>query len=216
MNIDTQSVDQAVTAMAEVLADYLHPEEVRLLKSQWQRYSTVSVKMMQQCVLDATRRYPELQAYKSDIRKGFWATLQADSQQTVEADNHNGYNSHNSHNETVKASVPVSELVLAFYTVIEALRSQLSETESRNLFLTMHQTVSQERTFKGHSLNISQFLEGNRPSVPDNEHLLNNLMQLAYVCLCDVAGPVEADEMMFRAAEKAKQSYPKTLVEKLF
>ncbi|MEL0620023.1 hypothetical protein [Psychrobacter proteolyticus] len=210
MNIDTQSVDQAVTAMAEVLADYLHPEEVRLLKSQWQRYSTVSVKMMQQCVLDATRRYPELQAYKSDIRKGFWATLQAGSQQTVKAD------SHNSHNETVKASVPVSELVLAFYTVMEALRSQLSETESRNLFLTMHQTVSQERTFKGHSLNISQFLEGNRPSVPDNEHLLNNLMQLAYVCLCDVAGPVEADEMMFRAAEKAKQNYPKTLVEKLF
>ncbi|MBA6243336.1 MULTISPECIES: hypothetical protein [Psychrobacter] len=210
MNIDTQSVDQAVTAMAEVLADYLHPEEVRLLKSQWQRYSTVSVKMMQQCVLDATRRYPELQACKSDIRKGFWATLQADSQQTVESD------SHNSHNETVKAPVPVSELVLAFYTVIEALRSQLSETESRNLFLTMHQTVSQERTFKGHSLNISQFLEGNRPSVPDNEHLLNNLMQLAYICLCDVAGPVEADEMMFRAAETAKQSYPKTLVEKLF
>ncbi|MGB6926184.1 MULTISPECIES: hypothetical protein [Psychrobacter] len=210
MNIDTQSVDQAVTAMAEVLADYLHPEEVRLLKSQWQRYSTVSVKMMQQCVLDATRRYPELQACKSDIRKGFWATLQADSQQTVESD------SHNSHNETVKAPVPVSELVLAFYTVIEALRSQLSETESRNLFLTMHQTVSQERTFKGHSLNISQFLEGNRPSVPDNEHLLNNLMQLAYICLCDVAGPVEADEMMFRAAKTAKQSYPKTLVEKLF
>ena len=210
MNIDTQSVDQAVTAMAEVLADYLHPEEVRLLKSQWQRYSTVSVKMMQQCVLDATRRYPELQACKSDIRKGFWATLQADSQQTVESD------SHNSHNETVKAPVPVSELVLAFYTVIEALRSQLSETESRNLFLTMHQTVSQERTFKGHSINISQFLEGNRPSVPDNEHLLNNLMQLAYVCLCDVAGPVEADEMMFRAAEKAKQNYTKTLVEKLF
>ncbi len=210
MNIDTQSVDQAVSAMTEILAAYLHPEEVRLLKSQWQRYSSVSVKMMQQCILDATRRYPELQAYKSDIRKGFWATLQADSQQTVEADSHNG------HNKAIKVPVPVSELVLAFYTVVEALRSQLSETESRNLFLTMHQTVSQERTFKGHGLNISQFLEGNRPSVPDNEHLLNNLMQLAYVCLCDVTGPVEADEMMFRAAEKAKQNYPKTLVEKLF
>ena len=105
MNIDTQSVDQAVTAMAEVLADYLHPEEVRLLKSQWQRYSTVSVKMMQQCVLDATRRYPELQAYKSDIRKGFWATLQADSQQTVEVNSHN---SHNGHNKAIKAPVPTA------------------------------------------------------------------------------------------------------------
>ncbi|MFP3355414.1 hypothetical protein R0K04_29140, partial [Pseudoalteromonas sp. SIMBA_153] len=70
--------------------------------------------------MDATRRYPELQAYKSDIRKGFWATLQADSQQTVESDSHNSYNGHN---KAIKAPVPVSELVLAFYTVIEALRS---------------------------------------------------------------------------------------------
>ena len=53
MNTDTQSVEQTVSAMAEVLAEYLHPEEVRLLKRQWQQYSTVSVKMMQQCVLVA-------------------------------------------------------------------------------------------------------------------------------------------------------------------
>ena len=61
MNMDTQSVDQTVSAMADVLAEYLNPEEVRLLTRQWQQYSTVSVKMMQQCVLDATRRYPEQQ-----------------------------------------------------------------------------------------------------------------------------------------------------------
>jgi hypothetical protein len=207
MNTDTQSVDQTVSAMADVLAKYLHPEEVRLLKSQWQQYSTVSVKMMQQCVLDATRRYPELQDHKSEIRKGFWDTLQADNQQAMETD---------SHNETIDIPVPVSEMVLAFYTVIEMLRGQLTEIENRNLFLTMHQTVSQERTFKGHSINIKQFLEDNRPSVPDDEHLLNNLMQLAYVCLCDVSGPVEADEMMFRAAEAAKRRYPKAIVEKLF
>ena len=42
MNIDTQSVDQTVSAMAEVLSEYLHPEEVRLLKRQWQQYSTLS------------------------------------------------------------------------------------------------------------------------------------------------------------------------------
>ena len=207
MNIDTQSVDQAVSAMTEVLAAYLHPEEVRLLKSQWQRYSSVSVKMMQQCILDATRRYPELQDHKSDIRKAFWDTLQTSNSQIQEVDDHN---------DIIDTPVNVTPLVLAFYTVIEALRSQLTDIERHNLFLTMHQTVSQERTFKGHSINIKQFLEGDRPSVPDDVYLLNNLMQLAYVCLCDVAGPVEADEMMFRAAQTTKQSYPKALVEKLF
>ena len=80
----------------------------------------------------------------------------------------------------------------------------------------MHQTVSQERTFKGHHIDIKQFLEGDRPLVPDDEHLLNTLMQLAYVCLCDIAGPVEADEILFQAAQTAKQSYPKAIVEKLF
>ncbi|MBI0426110.1 hypothetical protein [Psychrobacter sp. NG27] len=207
MNIDTQSVDQAVSAMTEILAAYLHPEEVRLLKSQWQRYSSVSVKMMQQCILDATRRYPELQDHKSDIRKAFWDTLQTSNSQIQEVDDHN---------DIIDTPVIVSQLVLAFYTVIEALRSQLTDMKNHNLFLTMHQTVSQERTFKGHSINIKQFLEGGRPSVPDDEYLLNNLVQLAYVCLCDVAGPVEADEMMFRAAQATKQSYPKALVEQLF
>ena len=152
MNTDTQSVDQTVSAMAEVLAKYLHPEEVRLLKTQWLQYSAVSsVRMMQQCILDATRRYPELQDHKSEIRKGFWATLQVDSQQTVESDSHNG------HNETINAPVPISEPVLAFYTVIEALRSQLTAADSRSFFHSMHQTVSQERTFKGHHININQF-----------------------------------------------------------
>ena len=163
--------------------------------------------MMQQCILDATRRYPELQDHKSDIRKAFWDTLQTSNSQIQEVDDHN---------EIIDTPVIVSQLVLVFYTVIEALRSQLTDMENHNLFLTMHQTVSQERTFKGHSIHIKQFLEGDRPSVPDDEYLLNNLMQLAYVCLCDVAGPVEADEMMFRAAQATKQSYPKALVEKLF
>ena len=205
MNTDTQSVEQTVSAMAEVLAEYLHPEEVRLLKSQWQQYSAVSVKMMQQCVLDATRRYPELQEHKSEIRKGFWDTLQADNQQTEERD---------SYTETI--TVPVSEMVLAFYTVIETIRSQLTPVDSRSFFHIMHQTVSQERTFKGHHININQFAQESRPLVPDDEHLLNNLMQLAYVCLCDILGPVEADEMVFQAAQTAKQSYPKAVVEKLF
>lgn len=30
MNIDTQSVDQSVSAMADILAEYLRPEEVQL------------------------------------------------------------------------------------------------------------------------------------------------------------------------------------------
>ena len=202
MNMDTQSVDQTVSAMASVLAEYLHPEEIRLLTTQWQRYSVVSVKMMQECVLDATRRYPELQSHKSDIRRGFWDTIQATE------------TSHNS--EIIEKPLPTSELLLAFYAVIEAIRSQLTAADNRSLFHTMHQTVSQERTFKGHVINMSQFLEGNRPPISDNEYILNNIVQLAYVCLCDIAGPVEADEILFQAAQVAKQSYPKSVVEKLF
>lgn len=202
MNMDTQSVDQTVSAMASVLAEYLHPEEIRLLTTQWQRYSVVSVKMMQECVLDATRRYPELQSHKSDIRRGFWDTIQVTE------------TSHNS--EIIEKPLPTSELLLAFYAVIEAIRSQLTAADNRSLFHTMHQTVSQERTFKGHVINMSQFLEGNRPPISDNEYILNNIVQLAYVCLCDIAGPVEADEILFQAAQVAKQNYPKSVVEKLF
>ena len=205
MNMDTQSVDQTVSAMAEVLAKYLNPEEVRLLTRQWQQYSTVSVKMMQQCVLEATRRYPELQVYKSDIRKGFWDTMQADNQQISD-----------SRSKEISEKIPMSEVVGAFYTVMETLSKQLTASESRSLFQAVHQAVSQERTFKGHVIHMSQFLEGNRPPVPDDEYLLNNVIQLVYVCLCDITGPVEADDILFRAAETVKQSYPKSVVEKLF
>lgn len=205
MNIERQSVNQTVSAMADVLAEYLNPEEVRLLTTQWQQHSSVSIKMMQQCVLDATRRYPELQAYKSDIRKGFWDSMQADQAQATAIDD----NLENS-------SIVISEQVLAFYTVMDALSSQLTAADSRSLFQTMHQNVAKERTFKGRTINMNHFLAGHRPTLPDDEHLLNTLIQLAYVGLCDIVGPVEADTILFQAAQMAKQSHPNTVVEKLF
>ncbi|BFM01872.1 hypothetical protein Psyaliredsea_05190 [Psychrobacter alimentarius] len=107
-------------------------------------------------------------------------------------------------------------MVEVFYTVIETLSKQLTASENRSLFQAVHQAVSQERTFKGHVIHMSEFLKGNRPPVPDDEYLLNNVVQLVYVCLCDIAGPVEVDDVLFRAAETAKQSYPKAVVEKLF
>ena len=207
MNIDTQSVNQTVSEMAVVLARYLDPEEVKLLTTQWQRYSTVSVKMMQQCILEATRRYPELQAHKSDIRKDFWNTMQTDHQKVVEESNRSMH---------INEQKSISDMLQAFYTVMEAIGSQLTESDSRSFFHMLHQTVSKERTFKGHTIDINQFLESTRPIVPDNEHILNNLIQLAYICLCDIAGPVEADEILFRVAETAKQSHPRAVVEKLF
>lgn len=207
MTIKTQSVERTVSAMAIVLAKYLNPEEVLLLTAQWRQYPTVSVKMMQQCVLEATRRYPELKAYKSDIRKGFWDTMQADSQQLTEAV---------TEAKTVNGQKSESEVVQAFYTVMEAFSNQLTAPDNRSLFQTLHQTVSKERTFKGHTLNISQFLDGGRPVVPDDMYILNNVVQLAYVCLCDIAGPVEADDILFQVAEIAKQRHPKAVVEKLF
>ncbi|MGO1282448.1 MAG: hypothetical protein ACTH7W_04190 [Psychrobacter sp.] len=207
MNIDTQSVDQTVSAMAVVLAKYLDPEEVRLLTTQWQQYSRVSVKMMQQCILDATRRYPELKEHKSDIRKGFWDTMTADNLQGVTAtDSGNDINKQKSINEST----------LAFYTVMEAIGSQLTKSHHHNFFHNLHQMVARERTFKGHIININQFLESERPIVPDATELLNHIVQLAYVCLCDMLGPVDADEILFRVADIAKQSHPKEVVERLF
>ena len=207
MNLDTQSVDQTVSAMVDILANYLHPEEVRLLTTQWKRYTHVSVKMVQQCVLDTMRRYPELQAHKSEIRKGFWDTLLSDTQQESEDD---------SRDATNNQPPVVSQSVQAFYTVMDSIGSQLSPADRRNLFHIMHQVVSQERTFKGHGININQFLAQNPPPLPDDEDLLNNLVQLAYICLCDLAGPVEADEILFQASDTAKKSHPKPVVEKLF
>lgn len=203
MNISNQSVDQTVSAMAEILAEYLHPEEVRLLTTQWQRYSVVSVKMMQQCILDATRRYPELQAYKSEIRKGFWGTVQVDHSQPTSSD-------------TARPPLLVPELVLAFYTVMETIATQLTAPDRRYLFHSMHQTVSNERTFKGHTIPINRFLEGSRPPITDDAHILNNVVQLAYVCLCDIVGPVEADDVLFQAAQMAKQRHAKAVVAQLF
>ena len=51
---------------------------------------------------------------------------------------------------------------------------------------------------------------------PDATELLNHIVQLAYVCLCDLLGPVDADEILFRVADIAKQSHPKEVVERLF
>ena len=207
MNVSTQSVEQTVSEMAKVLADYLSPEEVNHLIVQWQNYPSVSVKMMQQCVLEATIRYPKLREYKSDIRKGFWYTMQTSSQLPVRtADNE----------YTTIGQKSVSEDVQAFHTVIEALVNQLSALDSRSLFHTMHQTILQERTFEGHDIDIEQFLEDVHPTLPDDSHILNNLVQLAYVCLCDIVGAVEADDILFKAAEVAKQKHPRSVVEKLF
>ena len=126
------------------------------------------------------------------------------------------YNTADSRSKEIIRKKPAYEVVDVFYTVMETLSKQLNASESRSLFQAVHQAVSQERTFKGHVINMSQFLEENQPPVPDDEYLLNNVIQIVYVCLCDIAGPVEANDILFRAAETAKQSYPKAVVEKLF
>jgi hypothetical protein len=207
MAIETQSVEQTVSVMAKILAKYLDPEKVILLTAQWRQYPTVSVKMMQQCVLEATTRYPELKSYKSEIRKGFWNAMQTTNQDSIGTDGSDN---------VISGQKSVSEATNAFYTVMEGLKNRLTAPDARNLFHVLHQTVSQERTFKEHIININQFLEGDRPAVPDDIYILNNIVQLAYVCLCDITGPVEADDILFAVAETAKQSHPKAVVETLF
>ena len=207
MNASMQSVEQMVSAMASVLAKYLSAEEIAPLTVEWQKYPSVSVKMMQQCVLETTQRYPKIKEYKSDIRRGFWDTMQADAQLSTQT---------TFDKDRSIAEASRFEEVEAFYTVIEALRDQLNAPNSRRLLQMMHQTTLQERTFKGHSINFNQFLEGSRPSLPNDVYILNNLVQLAYVCLCDIVGPSDADDLLFQVAETAKQSHPKAVVEKLF
>ncbi|MGO2340527.1 MAG: hypothetical protein ACTH5M_08045, partial [Psychrobacter sp.] len=140
------------------------------------------------------------------IRKGFWDTMTADNLQGVTTTDSDDINKQESTNESA----------LAFYTVIEAIGSQLTKSHNRNFFHNLHQMVARERTFRGHTVNINQFLEGGRPEVPDATELLNHIVQLAYVCLCDMLGPVDADEILFRVADIAKQSHPKDIVERLF
>lgn len=207
MDVNTQSVGKTVSAMATVLADYLKPEEVALLTTPWRNHSMVSVKMLQQCVLDTTRRYPQLKAHRFEIRRGFWNTLEVDN------------------NLSIKRSIPAPkiteqkssfETTQAFYTVMEAFSSQVSAPYNRDFFHALHQIVAKERTFRGLDIDINQFLEGNRPIVPDDVYILNNMVQLAYSCLCEIVGPVEADDILFRVSEVAKSKHPRIVVEQLF
>lgn len=203
MIIETQSVEQTVSAIAEVLAKYLNPEEIKLLTTQWRQHPAVSIKLIQQFILETTRRYPELQAHKSEIRRGFLSAMQGKVQQPAYL---------NKYIEPVTAS----EMVKTFQTVMKACSNQLSAPDRRNFFIVLHQAVSQERTFRGHEINVSSFLSEALPVVPDDIYILNNLVQLVYVCLCDIVGPIEADEILYSIAETAKRQHPKAMVEKLF
>ena len=203
MIIETQSVDQTVSAMGEVLKKYLNSEEIRSLTAQWRQYPTVSIKLIQELIIETTRRYPELQAYRSEIRRGFINAMQA----KVQVSTHSNKNSE---------PIGYSEVVGTFYTVITACSNQLNAPDKGVFFDFLHRYISQDRTFKGHNIDVSSFLSDDQLVVPDDINILSNIMQLAYVCLCDIVGPVAADEILFVSAETAKQSHPKEMVEKSF
>ncbi|GAA0309138.1 hypothetical protein [Psychrobacter aestuarii] len=208
MSGTTPSVKQTVSSMASVLKPYLEREEIAQLTAAWQQHSTVSVKMIQQCVMDTTTQYPKLKRYKSDIRKAFWtATLHTEASHDEEG---------SSASALTNQQASVSALVKAFYSVMLSLRAQLDDTSAEQLFAILHQTVAKERTFRGHHIEITAFLDNRCPTVPNDAHLLNNIVQLAYVCLCDVEGPVAADDMFYQVAEAAKAEHPNAVVEQLF
>jgi|26BtaG_2_1085354.scaffolds.fasta_scaffold05535_4 hypothetical protein len=215
MNKQNQTVAQVTSHMAAVLAKYLDPSEVDELTTLWRHQPAISVKMMQQSILDTTRRYPHLKPYKSEIRKGFWAALYknaVDKETDTEAES----TTNDLNKQQISTAPTVSAQVAAFYSVIENIKSLLSAPDDRNFLSNLHQNIRRERTFKAHAIDVQKFLYNERPEVPDDVFILNNLVQLAYVCLCDVVGPVEADEVMYRSAEQAKQIHPKALVESLF
>lgn len=203
MIIETQSVEQTVSAMREVLEKYLNAEEIRLLTAQWRQYPVVSIKLIQQLVVETTRRYPELKAYRSEIRRGFIDAMQAKVQVSTCLNNDSEPMGH-------------SEVIGTFYTVIIACSNQLNALDKRSFFYFLHQAISKDRTFRGHNIDVSSFLSDDQPVVPDDLNILSNIMQLAYVCLCDIVGPVVADEILFVSAETAKQKHSKEMVENFF
>ena len=208
MKMSTQSVEQTVFAMEKVLTKYLSDEEINNLTTEWKNYPLISAKTMQQCVLETTKRYPELVYYKSEIRKGFYKTIQRlYSRATANCEQSPDF---------IIESKPFSEEIEAFYTIMETLAKQLNAPNQHYLFFTMHQNILKERTFEEHVINIEQFSEGNRPALPDDVFILNNLVQLSYVCLCDLLGPVEADNILFNVAETAKRLHAKAVVNSLF
>lgn len=208
MNDSVQSVDKTVSSMAAVLADYLTHQEIVRLTASWRQHSEVSVKMIQACVLDATTQYPRLRKHRSDIRKAFWRTALQMNKPISDEDT----------NPPSAADVPSSDSVLvdAFYEVMLGLKAQLRPAERQQVFAMLHHMVAKERTFKGQNINIMAFLAGHLPLVPDDADLLNNLVQLAYVCLCDVEGPVEADRIFYQVSEDTKAQHSNAIVECLF
>lgn len=208
MNGDIQSVQQTVSSMESVLKSYLSQEDIAELSASWQTaHASVSVKMIQQCVMELIAQHPRLRSHKSDIRKAFWsAALETEMLSDSSSNTLTGENTQAIH----------SDMVNAFYSVMLSIKQQLSAASSQQLFTMLHQTIAKERTFKGHPVEIMAFLEGECPPVPDDVSLLNTLVQLAYVCLCDVEGPVAADDMFYQAAEAAKAKHPNAVVEQLF
>lgn len=199
-----QPVEQMVNSMATVLANYLDPEQINILTKRWREYSEVSVKMIQQSILEATRRYPKLSPYKSEIRKGFWEALQGSAATSVAVIDQNNRQSSN------------DSVCNAFYSVFEAIQKELTAPQRSDLIYQLHQLIIKERTFTGHGIDVTVFLNNDRPKVPDDAQMLNTLVQLTYICLCNIIGPMEADNILYKSAESAKQVYPKAVVEQLF
>ena len=207
MSGSVQSVEQTVTAMATVLADYLTHQEIAQLTASWRQHSTVSVKMIQECVLDATTQYPRLRQHRSAIRQAFWSNALHMTASTANEDA-------SSNSEGGLRSE--SALVSAFYAVMRGLSTQLPPANRQQVFAMLHQMVAKERTFKGQNIDMMAFLNGQRPWVPDDIEMLNNLVQLAYVCVCDIEGPVEADHIFYHVSEAAKAEHATAVVQQLF
>ena len=99
---------------------------------------------------------------------------------------------------------------------MSVFKEELGTDNERTLINNMHHRVLKERTFEGHDIDMRAFLHSNRPLIPNDTFILNNLVQLAYVCLCDIVGAGEADRLLFMSAAVAKKQHAKAIVAKLF
>ena len=208
MKSGLQSVAQVISEMETILSNYLTAQEIEQLTTPWRQHNQVSLQMVQQCLLDTFTQYPKLRAHKAVIRKQFWAaSMETDVLLNPKKDDASAERD---------AGTAVSGLVKAFHAVMLSLGNKLKAHDRQQLFTSMHQMVAEERTLKAHYVNMEAYLQDDCPAVPDNAHVLNNIVQLAYVCLCDIEGPVEADNIFYNVHETAKAQHDNDVVAQLF
>ena len=198
-NFNDPSAQQQVNL---ILRDYLTQSQIDALLQRWLPYPELSVRVMQNCIADIVSEFPKLRAHRSAIRQGFWHII-----------NGTAPNLQNDALQVKKKNA--SPTVNAFYECIEHLANTFDAPNQSVFFQKLHQEILSDRKLKKYGINIQAFLNQKHPDVPDDSRVLNRIIQQAYVVLCEMIGPVEADKRLYQVVANLKQTYDADVVEAL-